>query len=142
MARRKLLKIQDRQELFGVPTDEDSLIRHYTLSPADRLEIAVRRRKHNQLGFAVQLCLMRYPGRTLPANEIPPRTMLHYIAEQLDADPESFSSYARREPTRLEHVSHLLAYLGMRTAAAPDRRAALMSAIENGSDDRQGAFYC
>ena len=59
MARRKFLKIQDQQELFGVPTDEDSLIRHYTLSPSDRLEIEVRRRKHNQLGFAVQLCMMR-----------------------------------------------------------------------------------
>ena len=44
MARRKFLKIQDQQELFGVPTDEDSLIRHYTLSPSDRLEIEVRRR--------------------------------------------------------------------------------------------------
>ncbi|PWJ74137.1 uncharacterized protein DUF4158 [Pseudaminobacter salicylatoxidans] len=139
MARRKLLKIQDRQELFGVPIDEDSLIRHYTLSPADRLEIAVRRRKHNQLGFAAQLCMMRYPGRTLMANEIPPRGMLNYIAEQLDADPENFSSYARREPTRLEHVSHLLAYLGMRTAAAPDRRAALMSAIETAATTDKGS---
>ena len=98
MARRKLLKIQDRQELFGVPIDEDSLIRHYTLSQADRLEIAVRRRKHNQLGFAAQLCMMRYPGRTLMANELPPRGMLNYIAEQLDADPDNFSSYARKQP--------------------------------------------
>ena len=56
MARRTLLKTQDRQELFDIPADEDSLIRHYSLSPADRLEIELRRRKHNQLGFAVQLC--------------------------------------------------------------------------------------
>lgn len=75
MARRKLLKNQDRQELFDIPTDEDSLIRHYSLSPDDRLEIEVRRRMHNKLGFAVQLCLMRHPGRTLMANEIPPRAM-------------------------------------------------------------------
>ncbi|MEI9425670.1 DUF4158 domain-containing protein [Mesorhizobium sp. Cs1299R1N1] len=100
MARRKLLKIQDRQELFGVPTGEDSLIRHYTLSPADRLEIAVWRRKHSQFGFVAQLCMLRYPGRTLMANESPPPAMLNYISE---VDPESFSSYARREPTRLEH---------------------------------------
>jgi hypothetical protein len=130
MARRKLLKIQDRQELFGVPTDEESLIRHYTLSPADRLEIEVRRRKHNQFGFAVQLCLMRYPGRTLMANETPPRAMLHCIAEQLGAAPETFGSYARRDETRREHIVHLLAYLGMRSATAQDRRAALLSAIE------------
>ena len=28
MAKRTLLKIQDRQALFDIPTDEDSLIRH------------------------------------------------------------------------------------------------------------------
>ena len=55
MAKRTLLKVQDRQELFDIPADEDSLIRHYSLSPADRLEIELRRRKHNQIGFAVQL---------------------------------------------------------------------------------------
>lgn len=77
MARRTLLKPQDRQELFDVPTDEDSLIRHYSLSPADRLEIEIRRREHNRLGFAVQLCLMRYPGRALMANEALPKAMLH-----------------------------------------------------------------
>ena len=65
MAKRTLLKGQDRHELFDIPTDDDSLVRHYSLSPADRLEIELRRRNHNQLGFAVQLCLMRYPGRTL-----------------------------------------------------------------------------
>lgn len=41
MARRTLLKAQDRQELFDIQADEDSLIRHYSLSPADRLEIDI-----------------------------------------------------------------------------------------------------
>lgn len=72
MAKRRLLKGRDRQALFDIPTDEDSLIRHYSLSPTDRLEIEVRRREHNRIGFAVQLCLMRYPGRALMANEMPP----------------------------------------------------------------------
>ena len=39
MAKRTLLKVQDRQELFDIPADEDSLIRHYSLSPADRLVV-------------------------------------------------------------------------------------------------------
>ncbi len=55
MAKRKLLKDQDRRKLVDVPVDEDSLIRHYSLSPADRLEIELRRRNHNRLGFAIQL---------------------------------------------------------------------------------------
>jgi hypothetical protein len=36
-----------------------AFIRHYSLSSADKLEIGLRRREHNRLGFAVQLCLMR-----------------------------------------------------------------------------------
>lgn len=138
MARRKLLKVQERQELFRVPTDEDSLIRHYSLSPADRLEIEVRRRKHNQLGFAVQLCLMRYPGRTLMANEVPPRAMLNYVAEQVGADPGTFELYARREETRRDHIIHLLGYLELRSATAQDRRAALLSAIEAATTTDKG----
>ena len=139
MARRTLLKPQDRQELFDVPTDEDSLIRHYSLSPADRLEIEIRRREHNRLGFAVQLCLMRYPGRALMANEALPKAMLHYVAEQIGADPASFEWYARREETRMNHVAHLLGYLEMRTPAADDRRAALLAAIEAASTTDKGA---
>lgn len=91
MAKRKLLKEQDRRELFDIPVDEDSLIRHFSLSPADRLEIELRRRDHNLLGFAIQLCLMRYPGRVLGAEETPPRAMLKYVADQIGADQGSFA---------------------------------------------------
>ena len=139
MAKRKLLKNQDRHALFDIPTDEDSLIRHYSLSPADRLEIEVRRREHNRLGFAVQLCLMRYPGRALMANEILPEAMLNYIAEQIGADPASFDLYARREETRMNHVARLLRYLEMRAATTEDRRAALLAAIEAAAATDKGA---
>ena len=138
MARRTLLKVQDRRELFDIPTDEESLIRHYTLSPADRLEIELRRRKHNQLGFAVQLCLMRYPGRPLLPNETPPKAMLDYIAEQIDAAPFLFDLYARREETRRDHIGKLLRYLGARNATAEDRRAALVAAIETAATTDKG----
>ncbi|MFN3845206.1 MAG: Tn3 family transposase [Paracoccaceae bacterium] len=139
MARRTLLKAQDRQALFDIPADEDSLIRHYSLSPADRLEIELRRRKHNQLGFAVQLCLMRYPGRALLPNEIPPSAMLNYVAEQIDADPRLFAFYARREETRRDHTAHLLRYLEIRSPTGMDRRAALRAGIEAASTTDQGA---
>jgi TnpA family transposase len=130
MGRRKILKVQDRQKLFDVPADEDSLIRHYTLTAADRLEIDLRRRDHNKLGFAVQLCVMRHPGRVLAAGEIPPRAMLKYVADQIAADPTAFITYARREETRRDHIGRLMIYLNVRSAATQDRRAALLSAIE------------
>lgn len=86
MAKRRLLKEQNRRALFDIPVDEDSLIRHYSLSPTDRLEIELRRRDHNRLGSAIQLCLMRYPGRALGAEETPPRAMLKHVADQIGAD--------------------------------------------------------
>jgi Domain of unknown function (DUF4158) len=126
----KIIKVQDRQKLFDVPADEDSLIRHHSLTAADRLEIDLRRRDHNKLGFAVQLCVMRYPGRVLAADEIPPRAMLKYVADQISADPTAFITYARREETRRDHIARLMIYLDVRSATAQDRRAALLSAIE------------
>lgn len=116
MATRKLLKDQDRRKLVDIPVDEDSLIRHYSLSLADRLEIELRGRNHNRLGFAIQLCLMRYPGRVLGAEEAPPPAMLRYVADQIGAAPESFAIYARREETRRDHTARLMVYLETRSA--------------------------
>ena len=53
MGRRKLLKPEERDERFGIPDDENSLILHYTL--ADLLEVELRHRNHSKLGFALQL---------------------------------------------------------------------------------------
>lgn len=139
MAKRKLLKDQDRRKLIDIPVDEDSLIRHYSLSLADRLEIELRRRNHNRLGFAIQLCLMRYPGRVLGAEEIPPRAMLKYVADQIGAAPEAFSLYARREETRRDHTARLMMYLDTRSATLQDRRAALLSAIQGAAASDDGA---
>lgn len=113
-----------------MPTDDTNLVLHYTLSHSDLLEIQIRRRPPNQLGFAVQLCLVRHPGRTLASGENLTSDTLGFIARQLDIDPREFHIYARRESTRMEHVAFLLSYLGMRTASSEDRRAALAAAIE------------
>ncbi len=122
MARRKILKSQDRRGLFDIPADEDSLIRHYSLSAADRLEINLCRREHNKLGFAVQLCAMRHPGRVLSAGEIPLR----------------LQSMPARE-TRRNHIARLMINLGVRSATAQDRRAGLSSAIEAAAMSDSGA---
>ncbi|WP_445504325.1 Tn3 family transposase [Microvirga sp. G4-2] len=138
MARRKLLTPDERQALLGIPDDEESLIRHYTLSPQDRLQAEVRRRPHNQLGYAVQLCIMRYPGRVLGMSEDPPAAVVSYVAEQLGITPGAFASYARRIPTRFEHSHRLAKYLGVRTATRDDRRAALLAAAEAASATESG----
>ncbi len=44
------------------------MIRHWLLSQEDLSRIEARRRGHNRLGFAVQLCLLRFPGRGLESD--------------------------------------------------------------------------
>jgi TnpA family transposase len=138
MARRKLLTPDECQALLGIPDDEESLIRHYTLSAQDRLQAEARRRPHNQLGYAVQLCMMRFPGRILGAGETPPAAVVAYVAEQLGIDPGAFASYGHRIWTRFAHSRRLAQYLGIRTATRDDRRAALLVAAEAASATESG----
>jgi hypothetical protein len=79
------------------------MVRYGLLSADDIRCINERRREHNRLGFAVQLCLLRYPGWPLRAEEKPPSNLLEFVAQQIDADPDEFGDYAAREPTRHEH---------------------------------------
>ena len=71
MPRRELLTSTQRDELLAFPTDETDLLRvqHARLgghSPPPRRPQPVRR-----LGFAVQLCYVRFPGRLLAIDEAP-----------------------------------------------------------------------
>ena len=43
----------------------------------------MRRGAHNRLGFALQLCAFRYPGRILAAGEAISLNVLGFIAAQL-----------------------------------------------------------
>jgi TnpA family transposase len=91
-----------------LPTDQAELAKHYLLSDDDLELVQARRREENRLGFAVQLCLTRYPGRLLRVNEQPPRLLLAFIADQVGADADAFDVYAKRAETRREHALLLL----------------------------------
>ena len=107
MPRRNIWSVRQRAALFDLPTDEAALLRHYTLSDDDIEQIRLRRGAHNRLGFALQLCAFRYPGRTLAAGEAIPLNVLRFIAAQLGMDVEDLDGYAIREETRWEHLAEL-----------------------------------
>ena len=60
MPRRSIWSARQRAALFDLPTDEATLLHHYTLSDDDIEQIRVRRGGHNRLGFPLQLCAFRY----------------------------------------------------------------------------------
>ena len=72
MPRRAVLTERQRAALFDLPINKADLIRHYTLSDDDLTHIRRRRRAQNRLGFALQLCALRYPRRLLQPSEAIP----------------------------------------------------------------------
>jgi hypothetical protein len=71
VAYRPLLSADQWTSLLAAPTDERTLIRYASLSGED-LDLILSKRGHrSQLGFAVQICLMRFARRPLALNEIP-----------------------------------------------------------------------
>lgn len=74
MPRRLILSATERDTLLALPESQDDLIRYYTFNDSDLSLIRQRRGDANRLGFAVQLCLLRYPGYALGTDsELPSR---------------------------------------------------------------------
>ena len=101
MPRRHILTKRQRHALLALPTEEASLLKHYTLAEDDLEHIGHRRQRHNRLGFALQLCALRYPGRLLSPGEVIPHEVLRFLAAQLglkadDQEVRAESSEQRR----------------------------------------------
>lgn len=56
--------------------------------------IHARRRAHSRLGFALQLCVFRYPGRLLNAEDVIPARVIKFIAAQPGMDAVDLDGYA------------------------------------------------
>ena len=122
MPRRSFLTPAERVSLFAFPTSDDELIRYYTFSEPDLSVIKQRRGSHNRLGFAVQLCYLRYPGYALPTNAEPPLALLALVGRQLHIEPDVWSLYAQRAQTRREHLAELQGWLNLRLFSTADYR--------------------
>ena len=124
MPRRRALTEAQLQSLLALPVTEADLVRHWTLGDDDLAVVSRRRRSHNQLGFALQLCALRYPGRLLRPGEVIPEPALRFVADQLGTVPEALITYAARFQTRYEQLSALREAFGF-TDLAPQRRQIL-----------------
>jgi len=115
MPRRTVLTPRQREALLRLPTDQEALLGHYTLSDEDIPHIKRRRRPHNKYGFTLQLCVLRYPGRILAPGELIPREVLEFIGAQLGLRADDLADYAVREETRHEHLAELRRIYGFRS---------------------------
>ncbi len=96
MAHRTILTPKQRVVLFGLPTDEPRLLKHYTLADENFEHTRLRRRPQNRLGFSMQLCALHYPGRALLPGELIPADITTCPAAQLGLKDADIDAYAAR----------------------------------------------
>ena len=112
MPRRSILSTAERESLLALSDNKDELIRHYTFNETDLSIIRQRRGAANRLGFAVQLCYLRFPGIILGIDERPFPPLLKLVSDQLEVSIESWDEYGQREQTRREHLVELQTMFG------------------------------
>lgn len=103
-----------RQEFLETLFDlsEVQIHSYYTLSELDKKIIFERRTKANQLGYAVQLCLLRYPGFIPTDLLMIPLDIVEYISEQLLAEPVDLLKFAQRSTSLREHRQEIKVRFG------------------------------
>lgn len=130
MPRRSILSNAEKENLLALPDSREELIKHYTFSECDLSIIKQHRGAANRIGFAVQLCYMRYPGIILGVDETPFSPLLNLVADQLKIPPSDWQEYGKREQTRREHLTELHSIFGFQTFTTAHYQPALNSLDE------------
>lgn len=99
----------EQAEAYGKFAEEPTkpeLERFFFLNDVDRDLIALRRTQHHQLGFALQMCTVRYVGLFLGEDLLEvPWPVVEHLAEQLGIEDAScVKRYADRRQTVYEHA--------------------------------------
>ena len=130
MPRRAILSAAERDSLLAMPDAKGELIRHFTFNEADLSIIRQHRGPANRLGFAVQLCYLRFPGIVLGVDEPPFPPLLRMVATQLKVPVENWDEYGQREQTRREHLVELQTVFGFKPFTMSHDRQAVHTLTE------------
>lgn len=88
---------EDRRRQHGRFCEDptEAQLAHFChLDDADRARLGERQVDHNRLGFAVQLCTVRFLGTFLADPQVVPESIVAYVAAQLAIDdPACFADY-------------------------------------------------
>jgi len=120
----------EQAKRYGRYTDEPTraqLARYFYLDDADRRLISIRRGEHNRLGFALQLCTVRFLGTFLSdPTDVPPGVVKHLAAQLSVADTCCLKRYLDRPASHREHAGEIQRRLGYRDFNEPSERFRLL----------------
>jgi TnpA family transposase len=111
---------RERLNRFPEPMPDEDLRVFFTLSDRDIQEVRKQRGAPNQLGFALQLCALRYLGFAPDDLGATPEAAVAFVAQQLGVPPAAIAVYGSRLHTRTTHLQQVQAYLGFHLALPLD----------------------
>jgi TnpA family transposase len=120
---RRFLSQAERQQLSQFPPDisKNDLIIYFTLTDEDKSAAFFYREPHNQLGFAILLCTLRYLGFFPTDLRQIPASVVSYVAKQLAVSPSALDTYERRSETRWEQLGPVMKHLGFQRLKQADK---------------------
>jgi TnpA family transposase len=104
-------RLEEADRLPG-EIDDDTLRKYFTLTKEDLEQVDQCRGSTNRLGFAIQLCTLRWHGYFLPDTREIPASVVEMIASQLGLLPIAPHDYPQNEKTRFEHLERIRQHLG------------------------------
>jgi len=110
---------RERWQRFPETIPQDDLAVYFFLSEDDIREVHRQREPFNRLGYALQLCTLRYLGFVPTDFMATTEAAVTCVAEQLGLAPQVLALYTNRR-TQSDHRRHVRAYLGVRQATPLD----------------------
>ena len=108
----------ERERLQRFPTEISSgdITAFFTLAATDLTHVQKQRGAHNRLGYALQICALRYLGFSPHDITALPDEGVSYVSKQLRVDPSCLKLYGERMQTQSDHLQEIQAYLGFHSA--------------------------
>ena len=102
-------------QLLPADPSEDELARHWSLTPADLIEIGRCRGDDHRRRFALQLCTLRTYGRFLDDYRQAPLRIVNHLSRQIGLPPVLFLDRPGRGQTERAQALRIRRYLGLRS---------------------------
>jgi hypothetical protein len=95
----------------------NDLITYFTLTDQDRQAVPLRSSAKNRLGFAIQLCALRFMGFFIKDMTGVPAVIIEFLKQQLNLNEvPDLGAYGQRPQTRTDHINTIEKHLGFRSA--------------------------
>jgi hypothetical protein len=111
-----------RRNRFPEVIAYEDLVTFFTRSERDLASSPRPSAPHNRLGYALQLCTLRFMGFVPDDLRSAPPDAVAFVAHQLAVEPHVLAAYGARAQTRQDHLLAVQTHLGYRKVGRDDMR--------------------